>query len=269
MENKKELDLIEPTLNSNNNNNNIGNNNNNNNNNINNINKNKENSYKNKHLNKEVFSNLFFEFGPKHSRFLKFKEANNLFNEYNNFLSHLKLMSRERNIKNEKICTETEYVFEYLTQITKDDNEKDLMNIINNDKNNRNLFFPTQINISKRNMKTFSNENRTFRNNNNRYYEDNKINNINNNYSNKNNKINITNYDINNNNIKNNYNRKLVILKGRNKLKSLNIENMNKLSIKDLTDFVPDVNKTRRMLLESYEMKEKINRATKPAFHIK
>ena len=44
---------------------------------------------------------------------------------------------------------------------------------------------------------------------------------------------------------------------------------MCKLSIKDLTTFVPDVNKTRRMLLESYEMKEKMNRSTKPAFHIK
>ena len=262
MENKK--DFINPTFNVNNNNNNNNNDNNSNNNNINN---NIENSYKNKHLNKEVFSNLFFEFGPKHSRYLKFKEANNLFNEYNDFLSHLKLLSRERNIRSEKICTETEYVFEYLTHISKDDNEKDLLSIINRDKNNRNLFFPTEINISKRNIKTFSNESKTLRNNNNRYYEENKINN--NNYYNKNKRINIKNFDMNNNKIKNNFNRKFVILKGRNKLKSLNIENMNKLSITDLTNFIPDVNKTRKMLLESYEMKEKINRATKPAFHIK
>ena len=245
MENKKESENINfNDINSNNNN----------------INNNKENSYQNKHINKQVFSNIFFEFGPNHSRFLKFKEANNLFKEYNNFLSHLKLMNKERNIKTEKIYTETKYVYDHLTQISKDDNDKDLFNINNN---NKNLFFPTQINIPKRNIKTFSNESQTLRNN--RYYEENKINN--NNYFNKNNRINTSNLEI--NNIKYNYNKKYVILKGRNKLKNTDIENMCKLSIKDLTTFVPDVNKTRRMLLESYEMKEKMNRSTKPAFHIK
>jgi hypothetical protein len=79
--------------------------------------------------------------------------------------------------------------------------------------------------------------------------------------------MNISNFNI--NNINYNYNKKYVILKGRNKLKNNDFENMNKLSIKDLTTFIPDVNKTRRMLLESYEMKEKMNRSTKPAFHIK
>ena len=246
MENKKESENINfININSNNNNN---------------INNDKENSYQNKHINKQVFSNIFFEFGPNHSRFLKFKEANNLFKEYNNFLSHLKLMNKERNIKTEKIYTETKYVYDHLTQISKDDNDKDLFNINNNDKN---LFFPTQINIPKRNIKTFSNESQTLRNN--RYSEENKINN--NNYFNKNNRINTSNFEI--NNIKYNYNKKYVILKGRNKLKNTDIENMCKLSIKDLTTFVPDVNKTRRMLLESYEMKEKMNRSTKPAFHIK
>ena len=247
MENKKESENINfNDINSNNNN----------------INNNKENSYQNKHINKQVFSNIFFEFGPNHSRFLKFKEANNLFKEYNNFLSHLKLMNKERNIKTEKIYTETKYVYDHLTQISKDDNDKDLFNINNNDKN---LFFPTQINIPKRNIKTFSNESQTLRNN--RYSEENKINNNNNYYFNKNNRINTSNFEI--NNIKYNYNKKYVILKGRNKLKNTDIENMCKLSIKDLTTFVPDVNKTRRMLLESYEMKEKMNRSTKPAFHIK
>ena len=248
MENKKESENINfNDINSNNNN----------------INNNKENSYQNKHINKQVFSNIFFEFGPNHSRFLKFKEANNLFKEYNNFLSHLKLMNKERNIKTEKIYTETKYVYDHLTQISKDDNDKDLFNINNNDKN---LFFPTQIDIPKRNIKTFSNESQTLRNN--RYSEENKINNNNNNnYFNKNNRINTSNFEI--NNIKYNYNKKYVILKGRNKLKNTDIENMCKLSIKDLTTFVPDVNKTRRMLLESYEMKEKMNRSTKPAFHIK
>ena len=248
MENKKESENINfNDINSNNNN----------------INNNKENSYQNKHINKQVFSNIFFEFGPNHSRFLKFKEANNLFKEYNNFLSHLKLMNKERNIKTEKIYTETKYVYDHLTQISKDDNDKDLFNINNNDKN---LFFPTQINIPKRNINTFSNESQTLRNN--RYSEENKINNNNNNnYFNKNNRINTSNFEI--NNIKYNYNKKYVILKGRNKLKNTDIENMCKLSIKDLTTFVPDVNKTRRMLLESYEMKEKMNRSTKPAFHIK
>ena len=249
MENKKESENINfNNINSNNNNN---------------INNDKENLYQNKHINKQVFSNIFFEFGPNHSRFLKFKEANNLFKEYNNFLSHLKLMNKERNIKTEKIYTETKYVYDHLTQISKDDNDKDLFNINNNDKN---LFFPTQINIPKRNIKTFSNESQTLRNN--RYSEENKINNNNNNnYFNKNNRINTSNLEI--NNIKYNYNKKYVILKGRNKLKNTDIENMCKLSIKDLTTFVPDVNKTRRMLLESYEMKEKMNRSTKPAFHIK
>ena len=248
MENKKESENINfNNINSNNNNN---------------INNDKENLYQNKHINKQVFSNIFFEFGPNHSRFLKFKEANNLFKEYNNFLSHLKLMNKERNIKTEKIYTETKYVYDHLTQISKDDNDKDLFNINNNDKN---LFFPTQINIPKRNIKTFSNESQTLRNN--RYSEENKINNNNNNYFNKNNRINTSNFEI--NNIKYNYNKKYVILKGRNKLKNTDIENMCKLSIKDLTTFVPDVNKTRRMLLESYEMKEKMNRSTKPAFHIK
>ena len=249
MENKKESDNFNfNDINTNNNNN---------------INNDKEKSYINKHINKQVFSNIFFEFGPNHSRFLKFKEANNLFKEYNNFLSHLKLMNKERNIKTEKIYTETKYVYDHLTQISKDDNDKDLFNINNNDKN---LFFPTQIDIPKRNIKTFSNESKTLRNNsNNRYNEENKINN--NNYFNKNNKMNISNFNI--NNINYNYNKKYVILKGRNKLKNNDFENMNKLSIKDLTTFIPDVNKTRRMLLESYEMKEKMNRSTKPAFHIK
>jgi hypothetical protein len=256
MENKKESEIKQNFNFSDIDNNNKNKNNENN---INNNNYSNEKNSQNKHVNKEVFSNLFFEFGPKHSRYLKFNEANQLFNDYSNFLSKLNSMKQERNLKNEKICEDTEYVYGHMLKISK--NEEDY-------KSKNSLLFPTQINVPRRNIKTLSNESKTFRDNttNTRYYEENKIN-VNNNY----NRINIySTNDIDSNYLKNSYNRKIIVLKGRNKLKSTDLENMNKLSIKNLTDLIPIVNQDhRRYLLESYEMKEKIERTTKPAFHIK